>query len=267
MLPLNKGLDFYLKAHTVYSSQSMLFYDFFKEVLEDQPVRGVEWIEQERKKLLSDKREFERMDLGAGRPREKDSVRRIAQTALSTPAECRRLWRLASFLKPKKTLELGTSLGISSAYIASGHPSMHYMGVEGDPFLAHQTEQMLRKVDQGQIKVHASSIRDALNRAQEEDQHFDLVYMDGHHEYEATTTYFKMVVEMITSGSMVVVDDITWSNEMLKAWEEIRRHPLVTASLSYMGVGYLFFSENFLTPIHEDWVDIGFKPWTRFWSW
>jgi predicted O-methyltransferase YrrM len=267
MLPLIKGLEFYLNADTVFSSQSMLFHQFYNEVLRDKAIIDLDWVEEERKKLTNDPTKFERMDLGAGGQIGQVTIKRIARTALSTPSECRRLYRLAHFLKPKATIELGTSLGLSSAYIISGHPAMRYFGVEGDPFLAVQATKLLDKVESNQTKILKCTIEDTLASLNEKGERFDLVYMDGHHEFEATLTYFEQIVEMISDNAMVVVDDILWSGAMLKAWHEVRRHPQVRASLSYMGVGYLFFSEKFLAPVHEDWVHIHLKPWTRWWSW
>jgi predicted O-methyltransferase YrrM len=267
MLPLINGLEFYLKADTVFSSQSMLFYQFYREVLKDEALDSLDWLEEERKNFLEDPTEFERKDLGAGGQKGKISIKRIARTALSTPLECRRLYRLARFLKPKATIELGTSLGLSSAYIISGHPDMNYLGVEGDPFLADQATKLLAKVENIQTKVLKHTIEDTLAILHQKGEKFDLVYMDGHHEFEATLTYFEKIIEILSDNAMVVVDDILWSGEMLNAWQEVRRHPQVTASLSYMGVGYLFFSEKFLAPVHEDWVHIHLKPWTSWWSW
>jgi predicted O-methyltransferase YrrM len=72
-------------------------------------------------------------------------------------------------------------------------------------------------------------------------QTLDLVFFDGNHRYQPTMNYFNLCLKKANENSVFVFDDIYWSNEMTKAWEEIKNHKDVTVTIDLFSVGLVFF--------------------------
>ena len=88
----------------------------------------------------------------------------------------------------------------------------------------------------------------------------DLAYLDGNHSYTATIDYFNKILPYTNQNSVIVLDDIYWSNEMLKAWKQLTQHPSVTYSIDIYSSGFLFFNNNMKSKQHfvliENWKKI-----------
>ena len=69
----------------------------------------------------------------------------------------------------------------------------------------------------------------------------DLLFLDANHRYQATLTYFNTSLKFIHKRSVMIIDDIHWSSQMTKAWNEIIQNQRVTLSLDLFQAGVLFF--------------------------
>nr|WP_317042506.1 class I SAM-dependent methyltransferase [Salinimicrobium sediminis] len=70
---------------------------------------------------------------------------------------------------------------------------------------------------------------------------FDLLFVDGNHQKEATLTYFKKLLPTVHNDSVMILDDIHWSKGMEEAWEEIKAHPRVKVTIDTFQWGLVFF--------------------------
>ena len=70
---------------------------------------------------------------------------------------------------------------------------------------------------------------------------FDLLYIDGNHQREATIEYFEKLLPTIHNDSVMIFDDIHWSQGMEAAWEAIKAHPKVTVTIDTFQWGLVFF--------------------------
>ncbi|UZH54849.1 class I SAM-dependent methyltransferase [Salinimicrobium tongyeongense] len=70
---------------------------------------------------------------------------------------------------------------------------------------------------------------------------YDLIYIDGNHQKEATLSYFKKLLPTVHNDSVMIFDDIHWSKGMEEAWEEIKAHPKVKVSIDTFQWGLVFF--------------------------
>lgn len=109
------------KGHGVHSP---FVYDFIRHVLNDRRRPAVwERIERLRARLLKDDTWLEVEDMGAGSSVSKGRRRRVGEIArhAAKPAKLGRLlFRIARYYRCERIVELGTSLGLSTAYLASG---------------------------------------------------------------------------------------------------------------------------------------------------
>ncbi len=211
-------------------------------------------IEDERIRLLADDRMIHRTDLGAGSIRigktEKQKIRAIARHALSRPFQCRFMARLVHFLEAKSILELGTSLGIATAYLAAGAREAKIFTIEGDPAIAEEATRVFRNLELPFSPI-VSSFGKGINTPEILSESYDLIFLDGHHTSGATTRYFEALLPTFHEDTLIIVDDIHWSGDMYSGWKKLVHHPSVTQSVDCFYFGLLFFRKGFLNTMHH----------------
>jgi len=154
------------------------------------------------------------------------------------------LHHLVQFMQAKKVLEIGSCIGISSAYMASANKVELLQCLEGNPLRIQAAEEMHQELGINNIYTTEGLFQDTLPSLCSKGKSWDFVYMDGHHEYAPTMDYFHMLLPTLHEASCVVMDDIYWSKGMNKAWNEIRTHPNVMLSVDLFRFGWLFFNSN-----------------------
>jgi predicted O-methyltransferase YrrM len=136
------------------------------------------------------------------------------------------LFKLVRELKPALILELGTNLGVSAAYLSTAlnvNGGGKLITVEGDETLAEMAREALEKVCPNTATVECGRFTEVLPRIMRKGVAFDMVFVDGHHEYEATIRYFQMFRPGLSHRSCVVFDDVSpWFPGVRRAWNEIR---------------------------------------------
>ena len=92
-----------------------------------------------REKMLRDNRVLQVQDLGAGSRSGDRSQRRIssiAANAVKPKKYGELLYRLVKHYQPKTIVELGTSLGITTSYLATANSNADVHTIEGSPAIA-----------------------------------------------------------------------------------------------------------------------------------
>jgi predicted O-methyltransferase YrrM len=200
-----------------------------------------------RKRLLANNTMLEIQDFGAGSKTFKGTNRRIKDIAtkgISTQKQSELLYRLVNFLKCHNCIELGTSLGLNTLYLAKANTSAMVISIEGSKSLSDFAEQLAGKNGVTNSQFTHSLFDEALPEALQKISELDLFYVDGNHTYEATLNYFKLALEKKQDSSTFIFDDIYWSQEMTKAWIEIKNHPAVTLSIDTFYFGIVFFKKE-----------------------
>ncbi|MGM0581962.1 MAG: O-methyltransferase [Bacteroidota bacterium] len=197
--------------------------------------------------LLKDETEIELVDLGAGSKVEKSKSRKIksiARHSLSSPKFSKFLCRLIQDFKFENIIELGTSLGINTAYMASANPDASIFTFEADPNALKIAKEVNR--EHKNIIFYKGDIANSLpNMLQKSNPKIDLVYADANHTYKASIDYFNIILPYLSSESIYIMDDIHWSAGMKKAWEELTGRKEVTSSIDLFDAGLLFFNPDF----------------------
>ncbi len=207
-------------------------------------------IERKRKDLIQSKAVIERHDFGAGTSYQQlehaDSISRIARHALSLPFQCRFLYRLVVFTKSRQIVELGTSFGISSAYLAIGSPTSRVDTVEGDPNVANVARKIFEQLSLDNIHLHITSFDTFIANGLPENKKIDLLFLDGHHTSAALWKYYQALKPYLSDQTIIIVDDIYWSADMTDGWNKLTALPEVTQSVDCFHFGLLFFKHDFL---------------------
>jgi len=187
-------------------------------------------------------------DFGAGsalNPSRERKVSDIARHAAKPAKYGRLLYRLAYHYKCHDILELGTSLGLSTAYMASPPAVKKVTTLEGAELIAKKANQNLESLSLTHIEIITGNFDQTLALSLEKNPKPDLVFFDGNHRKEPTLRYFRQCLSTADENSIFVFDDIHWSAEMEEAWREICKSEAVTCSIDLFFVGIVFFRKDF----------------------
>ncbi len=242
---------FHSKGHGVHSP---FVYDLISEVLND---RGQYYyypiIEGLRERLLLSRERIDVEDMGAGSATgagSTRSVRSIARKAAKPRRIGQLLFRLANHYQPATMLELGTSLGLSTAYLAAGNLNATVISVEGSPAITSRARQNFESIGLKNIRVVEGNFDQVLPAVIPQYTPFDLVYVDGNHRLEPTLRYFEQLLPAMSPHSVLIFDDIHWSPEMEKAWEKITADNRVMLSIDLFFIGLVFIDPSFKVKQH-----------------
>jgi predicted O-methyltransferase YrrM len=246
-------LNHLVKARSRHGIHSPFVYRLADQVLRDTGERPeFAAIEQLREELLESGQTIRVNDLGAGSRVLQLPVRRVAdmaRTALKPPHYAQMLFRIARSFDPGTVLELGTSFGISTLYLARGAENGTVFTIEGCPQTHHIARHHFDLLKQRNITPLLGSFRARLPEVLRSMDAVDLVFIDGHHLKEPTLEYFEQCVAKAHNDSLFILDDIHWSRGMEEAWEEVKRHPRVTVTIDLYAMGLVFF-RNEQAPQH-----------------
>ena len=180
-------------------------------------------------------------------------VSHIAKTSLQTPANARIFFRLVNFLShekgsPLNIIELGTNLGITTAYLASPNSRNRVTTFEGSPELVDMAQLNWKKLGIRNIRVVLGNIDDTLYSHTRAMEHaiIDVAYIDANHRYEPTVNYFDELVKFVEPKSVFILDDIHHNPEMERAWNTLKNRREVTTTMDFYHFGLLFFEHHYL---------------------
>jgi predicted O-methyltransferase YrrM len=216
-----------------------------------------------RSRLLQNHTTIEILDLGAGSRKKKGNKRlvsEIAKHSVSPKWQCHFLFRLSNFLKSETILEMGSSLGLSSMYLHFGNLAAEMISLEGSPEIAKLAKENYLLLD-ADIKLMEGHFKDSLPIALQKLKTIGLAFIDGHHLKEPTIDYFEQILPYCTEDSVLVFDDIYWSDEMAEAWELIKKHPKVKLSIDLFWCGIIFFKNDFKEKQDFTLIPFAYKPW------
>ncbi|MDB5196930.1 MAG: class SAM-dependent methyltransferase [Flaviaesturariibacter sp.] len=210
-------------------------------------------IEDLRKELLLRRETLLIEDFGAGSRISKTQERTIselAKSAIKPKKYGQLLYRLVKYYAPPSIIELGTSLGTTTAYLAAAAPKADIITIEGSAAIQEVAAGNFKKLGLQNIESLVGNFDQVLPQELAKKQKVDLVYIDGNHRYEPTLNYFKQLLPKIHNNSILIFDDIHWSAEMEQAWTEIRQHPAVRCTVDTFFLGFVFFREEFKVEQH-----------------
>ncbi|MBA3675316.1 MAG: class I SAM-dependent methyltransferase [Chitinophagaceae bacterium] len=251
-----KFLHYYLtstngKGHGVHSP---FVFDFIKNVLNDKKEYSIfPIIEKLRKELLKNDNTIDVVDFGAGSSMlayNKRKIKDIARSSLKPKKFSQLLFRIAKYYNPQTIVELGTSLGVTTAYFANANKNNEVFTFEGSKNIAGVAETNFQELELQNIELIRGNFDDTLPEFLSKIQTIDLAFVDGNHRREPTLNYFQQLLQKSSDQSIFIFDDIHWSAEMEEAWKEIQQHKEVTLTIDLFFIGLVFFKKDFKTKQH-----------------
>ena len=268
---------FYLWASTKYQVHSPFVFQWITDVLEDKRnYYAFGAIAALRNKMRANHTKIEVTDFGAGPggslehsahsgAKRATTIAQVTARSASDTAQGTMLFKLAQMHQPYHLLELGSSVGLGTLYLAQGTSSKaHFVSLEGCPVLAGIARLNLETLGSGHVKVISGAFEANLASVVAAFPQLDLVYFDGNHQEEPTLTYFNACLPKVHDGTVFIFDDVHWSAGMEKAWNTIRQHPKVTLTIDCGHFACAYF--NSVHQIKQDFrvVPSSWKPWKVF---
>ena len=235
----------WLTAVNEHSLHSPFLYNLYTKTIKKKSVlEDFNAIEQVRQQLIHSSAKITVTQLGAESRVNNELIRpvsAIARKGITSAAVSRLLYNLIHDFGCKNIIELGTSFGINTMYMAT-NSQVKVHSFEGCPNTAGIAQENFTKLDYENIELIIGDIDDTLPEfIHQSTSKIDLVFMDANHKLEPTLNYFNQILGLCHNQSIVIIDDIYWSSAMTKAWEKLKNHPQVTTSVDLFTLGILFF--------------------------
>ncbi len=239
-------LKHWLYAVNEHSLHAPFIFDFYTQTLRPRPTTLPE-VEALRKQLLNNHATIPPSEFGAGysNSRNSKSIANLAATGLSKAWFSSLYYRIIEQYECKNIIELGTSFGINTCYLATPEQARvtTFEGhIESAQIARRHFEQLQLN---NKINLIEGDIRHTLQQYLEQDQLIDFAFIDANHQYQPTLDNFEKILSKCSPNAILVLDDIHWSKEMTKAWKTILDHPSVVVSIDLFYAGILFLNPEY----------------------
>lgn len=207
-------------------------------------------LRKKRAELLKDEKALNIEDFGAkGYRKFKRPLNAIVAKSVKPIKQQEILFRLANYMKAESILELGTSIGLTTAYLASANTKAQTVTIEACHDCALEAADLWKSLDIKNITLIQDTFENSLEKTLNRIKSVDFVFIDGNHKGEALERYFEQIKPYCATNTMIIVDDIYWSKDMQNAWKNIKQDSAVKVSfdLYYFGI---FILNSDVTPGH-----------------
>ena len=214
-------------------------------------------IEEVRLQLLASDEVVDFVDYGSGKRvlnnniHDVRRVKDIAKGSLAKKKYAQMLFRLVNWLGHQlregngglTVVELGTSFGVTTAYLAGVDKNDKVYTYEGCEAVAKIAKENWKILGMNNIESRIGEIRE--EKLYSDIKNVDVAFIDANHTYEATLKYFDVLASKVHEKSVIVVDDIHYTEEMEKAWIEICEDDRVTSTIDLYQMGLVFFDKHY----------------------
>jgi len=237
-------IKYLFRAKSKHSAQAPFLYELITKVIDkrtdDNSCKNIEAL---RKELCKQERTIKITDFGAGSTINNSKTRKVKDVARNSAKNAKfgkLLYRIIQFYKPKNIIELGTSLGISTSYLAKADANAQVFTFEGCPETAKIAQENFEKQGIKNASITLGDFNLTLTEKLKEIKTIELAFVDGNHQEKPTISYFRKCLEYANNDTIFIFDDIHWSDGMENAWNYIKAHPNTTLTIDLFSVGIVF---------------------------
>jgi predicted O-methyltransferase YrrM len=225
---------------------SPFLFDYILNVLNKKEIpHQITGIIKLRRQLLKDRTVLDIKDLGAGSVKSgktRRTIREITKHSSSTIKYGKLLYRIMEYFQPATILELGTCLGIGTAFLAAASPKSAIITLEGSDQLINRAKKNFEYLRINNVTTFQGNFNDLLPSVLNNNSGIDMVFIDGNHKGEATIEYFEACLQNMTIPGIIIFDDIRWSEDMFHSWNKIIKNEHVTLSIDLFQMGIIFLN-------------------------
>lgn len=151
------------------------------------------------------------------------------------------IYLLVKRLRPQNVIELGTNVGISSAYLSAAvgpvGPDARVLTMEASPYRLRIAKLLHGRLGLQNIIYKEGFFAEHLENACTRIAPVEFAFIDGHHQYQPTLDYFNTIWRHAAENAVFVFDDIRWSDGMSKAWHHIQADKRISLSIDLGSIG------------------------------
>jgi len=240
-------IKYKLKAKSIESFNDDDLKGFYHLVLSQLNQIDDSKIKQLVQQLKKDKTKIEITDFGAGSrffKSNKRSIKSIVNSASTYDKYGKFLAQLVKGYQATKVIELGTSLGIGTSYMALVNPSSLIYSIEGCEKISQVAQQNINHLGLKNVHLFTGEFTKTLDDVIALSSKPKLVYIDGDHTYKSTINYYNYFKNLSTQNTILVFDDIYWSKGMQRAWKEIIKDKSSKLTLDFFRMGVVFLNPS-----------------------
>lgn len=153
------------------------------------------------------------------------------------------LFRLSERYKCRNIIELGTSFGISTSYLAANKESK-LQTIDANVQIQGIAKEAFQKLEVANTTFVNAEFNEVLEDLCSKTDEISLLFIDGDHNKAATIRYFNTCLPFVHENTIMVFDDIYWSQGMTEAWDHICKQKEVRLSIDLYRLGILFFRKE-----------------------
>lgn len=241
-------LRYFFRANNAQTIHSPFIFEFYNKIFKAKSVfPDFSIIETERKKLIANNSTINRQDFGAGTKKNTpEKISSLAKTSLKPKKWSQLLFRIIKYYNYRTIIDLGTSFGVTTAYLAKSNTDVQVYTFEGCPETLKIAQSTFQNLDIQNVHFVLGNIDLTLEDNLKKIKQIDLAFFDANHKEEPTIRYFEKCLKFKAENSCFVFDDIYWSVEMKNAWERVKSHDEVSISIDLFFVGIVFFRKGII---------------------
>ena len=168
----------------------------------------------------------------------------LLKKGVISPTYDQLLFRLIKFFHPKNILEIGTSAGVTSMYMAAPYSDTKVCTVENQKEVAKLARLSFQRAEFHNIEVYNPKEDGTRYDKKIKETDFDLYYFGR----ESTVAEIKEVLTRdsgkFTGNTVIIMSDIYKSEEKELLWSEMKQIRGVRVSLELFFYGILIFNED-----------------------
>ena len=179
-------------------------------------------------------------------------VKDIYKKAASTSIWCQFLYLLTKQIESPSVLEIGTNLGVSGGYFLEAlkdKKNGYFVTMEGVKELCDIASDEFRSITNNQkYKIYQGLYESTFPKLLEDNLDFNIIFLDGNHSEKATIYYFEKLKSKLKKPTIIILDDINWSQEMKNAWRIIKGDEVVSYSVDFHKMGVIIINQDIALP-------------------
>ncbi len=152
------------------------------------------------------------------------------------------LFNLVEYLKPTTIIELGTSVGISTLYLAYAARNNKVYSIEGDKNLTGIAMKNIETHNLKNVSIIKAVFQDILPKILENSTSKLFIFIDGDHRAEPMLNYLNEIYKYVNNNTILVIDDIYLNKEMMRVWKIMKNDKRVKVTIDVFRMGIIFFN-------------------------
>lgn len=180
-----------------------------------------------------------------------DREKKYIWFASNTSKYSQLVFRLIKNFKAKHIVEIGTSTGINTSYLAITDRENKIYTLEKNKKTSSKAINAFKTLGLNNIKLFDGNISDNLDIVTQEIKHIDFLHITDNDNSKQTYYYFEKCLKYIHNDSVFIFNDIHETKDNEKIWIKIKNNPKVKVSIDLFFIGIVFFKreltkENFM---------------------